>query len=265
MSELHRDRPRQRRWAGRCRRATARTTRSQSGVRDDKVLETGLAIGSPFYDTLSSPGGARWLLTTKAPLGDGSGRATEVLTVAIDVTELRAARGRPLHRSQEDLLTGSAERRLLPDAAASTSWRVHGASTRCWRCSISTSTGLRASTTRSARSSATELLREVAVRLKARLTGDELLARLESDEFLILQIGIKRPDDAAELSPAPERGVRIAVRDPHPRGPYQRQRRHHGGAGRRPSRRHAAEERRARHVPGQEVRAATPTASSPPR
>ena len=45
-----------------------------------------------------------------------------------------------------------------------------------------------------------ELLREVAVRLKARLTGNELLARLESDEFLILQTGIKRPDDAAELT-----------------------------------------------------------------
>jgi diguanylate cyclase (GGDEF)-like protein len=45
-----------------------------------------------------------------------------------------------------------------------------------------------------------ELLREVAQRLKARLTPNELLARHESDEFLILQAGIKRPDDAAELS-----------------------------------------------------------------
>ena len=35
----------------------------------------------------------------------------------------------------------------------------------------------------------TELLREVAVRLQARLPAAELLARLESDEFLILQTG----------------------------------------------------------------------------
>ena len=70
------------------------------------MLETGLAIGSPFYDTFSGPGGTRWLLTTKAPLGDGSGRATEVLTVALDVTELRAAEAATAAPSQEDLLTG---------------------------------------------------------------------------------------------------------------------------------------------------------------
>jgi diguanylate cyclase (GGDEF)-like protein len=45
-----------------------------------------------------------------------------------------------------------------------------------------------------------ELLREVALRLKARLGAAELLARVESDEFLVLQTGIKRPDDAAELT-----------------------------------------------------------------
>ena len=40
----------------------------------------------------------------------------------------------------------------------------------------------------------------VAARLRARLSDGELLARLESDEFAVLQTGIKRPDDAAELA-----------------------------------------------------------------
>src|SRR5215213_496876 len=63
----------------------------QSGVLDEKVLETGLSTAGPSYDTLSAPSGTRWLLTSKAPLSGGSGRASEVLTVALDVTELRAA------------------------------------------------------------------------------------------------------------------------------------------------------------------------------
>src|SRR5688572_10804478 len=45
-----------------------------------------------------------------------------------------------------------------------------------------------------------DILREAASRLKERLAASELLARHESDEFLILQTGIRRPDDAAELA-----------------------------------------------------------------
>ncbi len=171
----------------------------QNGVRDDKVLETGLAIGSPFYDTFSGPGGARWLLTTKAPLGDGSGRATEVLTVAMDVTDLRAAEATTAVPSQEDLLTGLPSGdyfRTRCEHELVRARREH-AMLAVLHLDLDRFKGINDAF---GKEFGTELLSEVAVRLKARLTGNELLARPESDEFLILQIGIRRPDDAAELS-----------------------------------------------------------------
>ena len=44
------------------------------------------------------------------------------------------------------------------------------------------------------------LLRAVAGRLKDRLDDSDIIARLQGDEFALLRIGIKRPDDAAELA-----------------------------------------------------------------
>ena len=127
---------------------------AERGAATRRCWRPGSRSASPFYDTLSGPGGTRWLLTTKAPLSDGSGRATEVLTVALDVTELRAAEATTAAPPQEDPLTGLPSARATSGRGSSTSWRVPGSSTRCWRCSISTSTASRASTTRSARSSA---------------------------------------------------------------------------------------------------------------
>lgn len=40
----------------------------QSGVLDDKVLETGEALASPTHETLSTSGGTRWVVMSKAPL-----------------------------------------------------------------------------------------------------------------------------------------------------------------------------------------------------
>ena len=126
----------------------------QNGVLDEKVLQTGLPIALPFYETLTGTGSTRWLLTTKAPLGGGSGRAMR-----------GADRGDGRYRtaccgsSDRGAVAGgfadrAAERRLLSDPVWSTSWPVHGASMRCSPCCISISTVSRGSTTRSARSSA---------------------------------------------------------------------------------------------------------------
>jgi diguanylate cyclase (GGDEF)-like protein/PAS domain S-box-containing protein len=171
----------------------------QSGVLDEKVLETGLATAGPAYDTLSAPGGTRWLLTSKAPLSGGSGRASEVLTVALDVTELRAAEATTAAPQQEDALTGlpSGEHfktRFEHELARA---RQQHEMLALLHLDLDRFKGINDAF---GKEFGTELLREVAARLKARLTGGELLARLEGDEFLILQSAIKRPDDAAELT-----------------------------------------------------------------
>jgi diguanylate cyclase (GGDEF)-like protein/PAS domain S-box-containing protein len=171
----------------------------QSGVLDEKVLETGLATAGPAYDTLSAPGGTRWLLPSKAPLSGGSGRASEVLTVALDVTELRAAEATTAAPQQEDALTGlpSGEhfkKRFEHELARA---RQQHETLALLHLDLDRFKGINDAF---GKEFGTELLREVAARLKARLTGGELLARLEGDEFLILQSAIKRPDDAAELT-----------------------------------------------------------------
>jgi diguanylate cyclase (GGDEF)-like protein/PAS domain S-box-containing protein len=171
----------------------------QSGVLDEKVLQTGLPIACPFYDTLTGAGGTRWLLTTKAPLGDGSGRATQVLTVAMDVTELRAAEVATVVPSQEDQLTGLPSGdyfRTRCEHELARARREHEMLA-VLHLDLDRFKGINDAF---GKEFGSELLREVASRLKARLTGSEMLARLESDEFLILQTGIRRPDDAAELS-----------------------------------------------------------------
>ena len=171
----------------------------QSGVLDEKVLETGQATAGPSYDTLTAPGGTRWLLTSKAPLSSGSGRASEVLTVALDVTELRAAEATTAAPQQEDALTGlpSGEHFRTRFEHELTRARQQHEMLALLHLDLDRFKGINDAF---GKDFGTELLREVAVRLKERLTGGELLARLESDEFLILQSAIKRPDDAAELT-----------------------------------------------------------------
>ncbi len=171
----------------------------QNGIVDEKVLQTGAPIATPYYDTLSGAEGTRWLLTTKAPLNASAGRATRVLTVALDVTELRADEVASAAPRLEDPLTGlpSAEqfRARFEHELART--RQQHEMLALLHLDLDRFKGIN---TAFGKEFGSELLREVAVRLHARLGSDGLLARAESDEFLILQTGIKRPDDAAELT-----------------------------------------------------------------
>jgi diguanylate cyclase (GGDEF)-like protein/PAS domain S-box-containing protein len=170
----------------------------QTGVLDDKVLETGQPLACPVYETLDAPDGTRWLLTTKAPLGQEAGSAREVLTVAIDVTELRRAQSAagPL---QEDPLTGlptGEQFRLRFEHELARARRQHEMLA-LLHLDLDRFKGINDAF---GRDFGAEILKEVAARLKARLMGSEFLAHHESDEFLVLQTGIRRPDDAAELA-----------------------------------------------------------------
>ena len=145
------------------------------------------------------PSGTRWLLTTKAPLDAAAGRATRVLTVALDVTELRADEVASAAPRLEDPLTGlpSAEqfRARFEHELART--RQQHEMLALLHLDLDRFKGIK---TPSARSSAPSCCAKWRCGCKARLGVGRLLARAESDEFLILQTGIKRPDDAAELT-----------------------------------------------------------------
>ncbi len=172
----------------------------QNGILDEKVLQTGAAITTPYHDTLSGAGGARWLLATKAPLGSSIGGAGRVLTVAMDVTELRADEAAASTTPNlEDPLTG------LPTAEQFRARFEHELARAQQQHEMLALLHLDLDRFKGINDAfgkefGSELLREVALRLRARLDAEGLLARAESDEFLILQTGIKRPDDAGELT-----------------------------------------------------------------
>ena len=110
-----------------------------------------------------------------------------------------------------------------------------------------------------------KLLRGVAKRLRSTLREEDALARLNSDEFAIVQSGVTRPEDAALLArrllDADRRSLsarRAFRRD-------RRQHRHRDVARRRRRIREAAEERRHGAVARQERIRAAPSRSSRPR
>ena len=57
----------------------------------------------------------RILLTTKSPLFDDAGRVAEVVTVSLDVTELKRAEAQMRHQAGHDALTGLPNRALFKD------------------------------------------------------------------------------------------------------------------------------------------------------
>ncbi len=95
------------------------------------------------------------------------------------------------------------------------------------------------------------LLKSVAERLHACLCETDAIGRLGGDEFAILQTDDPQRRGAAHARAPPDRQLRPAVRAQRRGVPHQRLRRHHAVPGRRPGRRPAAQERRARDVPGE--------------
>ena len=97
-----------------------------------------------------------------------------------------------------------------------------------------------------------KLLRGVAKRLRSTLREEDALARLNSDEFAIVQSGLTRPEDAVLLAQAAAGGDRRSLSARRPFRRDRRQHRHRDGARRRRRFGEAAEERRHGAVARQE-------------
>ena len=81
-----------------------------------KVFETGETLPS-FEQEVTSPVADQEhvLLTTKSPLLDDAGRVADVVTVSLDITELKQAEARMRHQAGHDALTGLPNRALFRD------------------------------------------------------------------------------------------------------------------------------------------------------
>ena len=171
---------------------------TRHGVLNDKVVESAGALPAPRLETVATDDRQRSVVFAKAPLLDGAGRVSAVYTAALDVTEIRR---RDLERDDSvllDTLTGLPSLEVFRDRAAQELSRARrqGELVALLHLDLDRFKGLNDAF---GVSFADDLLRAVAARLKSRLRDTDTMARLRSDEFVVLQTGIRRADDAADL------------------------------------------------------------------
>jgi diguanylate cyclase (GGDEF)-like protein/PAS domain S-box-containing protein len=169
-------------------------------VLDAKVFETGAALdGFEQAATQPASGAERVLLTSKSPLHDEAGRVAEVVTVALDVTDLKRAEQRSRHQAGHDPLTGLPNRSLFRDYLDHALARARRREMRAAVLlldldrfkGVNDAFGLPCGDL---------LLKGVAERLHACLRDTDAIGRLGGDEFVIFQADIRGPDDPRALA-----------------------------------------------------------------
>jgi diguanylate cyclase (GGDEF)-like protein/PAS domain S-box-containing protein len=168
-------------------------------VLNAKVFETGATLPG-FEQEVVDPGTGeeRILLTTKAPLHDDCGRVVDVVTVSIDVTELKRAEARVRHQAGHDALTGLANRALFRDDVEHALARARRTDSTLALLlldldrfkSVNDAFGLAVGDL---------LLQGVAERLRTAQPDGDLLARIGGDEFAVLS-EVCGADDARALA-----------------------------------------------------------------
>jgi diguanylate cyclase (GGDEF)-like protein/PAS domain S-box-containing protein len=169
-------------------------------VLNAKVFETGETLPS-FEQEVTCPVSheEHVLLTTKSPLLDDAGRVADVVTVSLDITELRRAEERMRHQAGHDALTGLPNRALFReylDHALARSRRSDGVAAVLLLDldrfkGINDAFGLPCGDL---------LLKSVAERLHACLRETDAIARLGGDEFVILQTDVRSADEPRGLA-----------------------------------------------------------------
>jgi len=173
-------------------------TRQQ--VLDAKVFETGATLPSFEHEVISpETGEERTVLTTKSPLFDDAGRVDSVITVSIDITDLRRTEARMRHQAGHDALTGLPNRALFKDYLGHAMARARRGNDMVAVLlldldrfkGINDAFGLPCGDL---------LLRAVAERIYERLPETDTVARLGGDDFAILQTEIRGPEEARSLA-----------------------------------------------------------------
>jgi diguanylate cyclase (GGDEF)-like protein/PAS domain S-box-containing protein len=169
-------------------------------VLNAKVFETGETLPS-FEQEVTCPFShdERVLLTTKSPLLDEAGRVADVVTVSLDITELRRAEARMRHQAGHDALTGLPNRALFREYLDHALARARRSDTAAAVLlldldrfkGINDAFGLPCGDL---------LLKAVAERLQSCLRETDAIARLGGDEFVVLQSDVRTADEPRALA-----------------------------------------------------------------
>jgi diguanylate cyclase (GGDEF)-like protein/PAS domain S-box-containing protein len=170
----------------------------QESVLNAKVFDTAGALSASEQEVRTPDGAERQLLTTRSPIFDAAGQVVEVVSVGLDVTEIRRAE-RQLHEARHrDRLTGLVNRDRLLDRLQQEAARTQRSG------DMSAFVLLDLDRFKSindvfGHSFGDELLLAVAQRLARCLRQGDTLARLGGDEFALLATDLRRVDDVVEL------------------------------------------------------------------
>ena len=170
---------------------------TRHGVLNEKVLEAQRPLSVPRPETLEAAAGPRNLLSVKAPLLSETLATPRVVSLSLDVTALEGAR-QAGNAQVHDPLTGLPGPELLRERLAEELGRArrHGLKLAVLLLDLDRFKGINDAF---GEAFGDELLAKIAERLSQRLRETDHIGRWRSDEFVILQSGVRRNDDAAEL------------------------------------------------------------------
>ena len=143
-----------------------------------------------------------------------------------DGSSLREANAELQRLVLHDSLTKLPNRLLLEDRIQQAIAECRSADGAVRACSSSTSTASRPSTTRSATSRATRVLRTVAERLRGAVRHEDTVSRLGGDEFVVLLKHVAHGDDAGEIAHKIIEAVAAPIVAGRARAAHRRERRH---------------------------------------
>lgn len=168
-------------------------------VLDEKILQRARAADTPVQEAWLEEAKGRRLVVSKQALADAAGSVNGVLTVSVDTGEVPPAEERGASADHLDPLTGVASFAIFRDRMEQEMARArrHHEMLALLHLDLDRFKGINDAF---GSEFGDHILRAVAHRLSARLRETDTIARLTSDEFLILQTGLTRADDAAELS-----------------------------------------------------------------
>ena len=172
---------------------------TRHAVLNEKVWQGGRMLPSPRAETVTTGDGEHDLVVVKAPMMDAAGEVGNVLTLSVDVGELRERGVLGQTPQRQDPLTGLPGLETFRDRLEQELVRARrqGEMLAVLILDLDRFKGINEAF---GEAFGDGLLHDIAARLATRLRETDSIARLKSDEFGIIQVGAKRPDDAAELA-----------------------------------------------------------------
>ncbi len=166
-------------------------------VLDDKVLQSNRPLPQPLREVVELAGDSVHLLCMKAPLIGPNPNERRVISLFLDISELER-RDQQQRGSMYDRLTGLPTGALLREHLASELWRARR-SGRMVALHLLDLDRFKVIGDAFGEAFGDALLAAIAERMRAHTRETDYLGRRRSDEFAVIQTGIRRVEEAAEL------------------------------------------------------------------